>query len=163
MTQQILVPIDGSVSARQALAHACLVQRATQARIHLLHVPEVPVAKDALGAKVGAAPADYTPEKGRLAGERLLEEADRRRFGRGDLSHRGRAAGRDHRAAGDRTRGRHDHHGQPRPEQSEKPGCRQRVAQGSASCSLCGADAARTRLDAEWAVCREAVDQEMST
>ncbi|MDF3920240.1 universal stress protein [Salinicola salarius] len=75
MTQQILVPIDGSVSARQALAHACLVQRATQARIHLLHVPEVPVAKDALGAKVGAAPADYTPEKGRLLGERLLEEA----------------------------------------------------------------------------------------
>ncbi|KAA0016026.1 universal stress protein [Salinicola corii] len=75
MSQRILVPIDGSTSARKALEHACLVRRATQARIHLLHVPEVPIAKDALGAKVGAAPADYTPEKGRLAGERLLEEA----------------------------------------------------------------------------------------
>jgi len=74
MTQQILVPIDGSVGARKALEHACLVQRATQARIHLLHIPEIPIANDALGAKVGAAPIDYTPEKGRAAGERLLEE-----------------------------------------------------------------------------------------
>ncbi|MGM8850665.1 universal stress protein [Salinicola halophyticus] len=75
MTQQILVPIDGSASARKALAHAVLVQQATQARIHLLHVPEIPVATDALGAMVGASPADYTPEKGRLTGERLLAEA----------------------------------------------------------------------------------------
>ncbi|WP_110642988.1 universal stress protein [Salinicola sp. CPA57] len=75
MSQRILVPIDGSTSARKALEHACLIQCATQARIHLLHVPEVPVAKDALGAMVGASPADYTPEKGRLTGERLLAEA----------------------------------------------------------------------------------------
>lgn len=74
MIQQILVPTDGSASALKALEHACLIQRATQAKIHLLHIPEVPVAKDALGAKVGAAPANYTPEKGRLVGERLLEE-----------------------------------------------------------------------------------------
>lgn len=74
MSQQILVPIDGSASARKALEHACLIQRATQAGIHLLHVPEVPIAKDSLGAMVGASPVDYTPEKGHLAGEHLLEE-----------------------------------------------------------------------------------------
>lgn len=74
MTQRILVPIDGSERARQALEHACLIQRATDATIHLLHVPEAPPAKDTLGVKVGAPALDYTPEKGRRDGEKLLRE-----------------------------------------------------------------------------------------
>jgi len=74
MTQRILVPVDGSEHARQALEHACLVQRANGATIHLLHIPEAPLAKDALGVKVGATPLDYTPEKGREQAERWLQE-----------------------------------------------------------------------------------------
>ncbi|GHB15164.1 universal stress protein [Salinicola rhizosphaerae] len=75
MTRQILVPIDGSESAAKALEHACLLQRADGATIHLLHIPEVPVAQDALGRKTGATPLDYTPARAREQGENLLRQA----------------------------------------------------------------------------------------
>lgn len=75
MTQQILVPVDGSENARKALEHACLIQRATGAKIHLLHIPEPPPATDHLGARVGAPALDYTPKKGHEQGQQLLREA----------------------------------------------------------------------------------------
>lgn len=75
MTQQILVPIDGSESARKALEHACLMQQALGATLHLLHIPEPPPASDKLGVMVGASALDYTPEKGREQGEALLRES----------------------------------------------------------------------------------------
>lgn len=74
MTQQILVPVDGSENSRKALEHACLIQRATGARIHLLHVPEPPPATDHLGARVGAPALDYTPKKGHEQGRQLLRQ-----------------------------------------------------------------------------------------
>ncbi|WP_110654156.1 universal stress protein [Salinicola halimionae] len=75
MTQQILVPIDGSENARKALELACLIQRASGAKLHLLHVPEPPPATDSLGARLGASALDYTSTKGREHGEQLLREA----------------------------------------------------------------------------------------
>lgn len=74
MTQSILVPLDGSRSARRALEHACLMQRAEGGILHLLHIVEPPVAADGLGAMTGSAPLDYTPEKGHEQGVALLKE-----------------------------------------------------------------------------------------
>ena len=74
MTQRILIPLDGSRSARRALEHACLMQRAEGGVLHLLHIVEPPVATDHLGATTGSTPVDYTPDKGHEHGEALLKE-----------------------------------------------------------------------------------------
>ncbi|MFC0336948.1 Nucleotide-binding universal stress protein, UspA family [Kushneria avicenniae] len=74
MTQSILVPIDGSRSARRALEHACLMQQAGGGALHLLHIVEPPVASDHLGATTGSTPVDYTPVKGHEQGVALLKE-----------------------------------------------------------------------------------------
>ncbi|WP_110670120.1 universal stress protein [Salinicola halophilus] len=74
MPQPILVPMDGSPSARRALEHASLMQRATGAVVHLLHVPEPPAADEHLGAMVGVPPMAATEEPDETRGLRLLEE-----------------------------------------------------------------------------------------
>ncbi|ART63405.1 universal stress protein [Kushneria marisflavi] len=74
MTQSILVPLDGSRSARRALEHACLMQQARGGALHLLHIVEPPLATDQLGATTGSTPVDYTPEKGHEHGMALLKE-----------------------------------------------------------------------------------------
>ncbi|WP_251975697.1 universal stress protein [Salinicola avicenniae] len=87
MTQHILVPIDGSESAQRALEHACLMQRVLEAKLYLLHIPEVPQATDYIGARVGAPPLDYNPTKGREEGEALLEAAWQAAGGSGDVEY----------------------------------------------------------------------------
>ncbi|WP_456268533.1 universal stress protein [Kushneria sp. AK178] len=73
MTTSILVPLDGSRSARRALEHACLIQQAEGGTLHLLHIVEPPPATDHLGAQTGSTPVDYTPTKGHDEGVALLE------------------------------------------------------------------------------------------
>ncbi|WP_157956807.1 universal stress protein [Salinicola aestuarinus] len=75
MPQPILVPMDGSPSARRALEHAALMQRASGAAVHLLHVPEPPPADEHLGAIVGVPPMAASEEPDETRGLRLLEEA----------------------------------------------------------------------------------------
>lgn len=74
MTQQILVPLDGSHNAHRALEHACMIQRVQGGTLHLLHIVEPAPASDPLGATTGSSALDYTPEKGREQGEALLRE-----------------------------------------------------------------------------------------
>lgn len=74
MTQQILVPIDGSCNARKALEHACMMQQAQGGTLHLLHIVEPAPASDSLGAMTGSSALDYTAKKGREQGEALLKE-----------------------------------------------------------------------------------------
>ncbi|WP_438765727.1 universal stress protein [Kushneria sp. TE3] len=73
MSHNILVPLDGSRSARRALEHACLMQQAAGATLHLLHIVEPPPATDHMGAQTGSTPVDYTPTKGHEEGEALLK------------------------------------------------------------------------------------------
>ncbi|GHC21710.1 universal stress protein [Kushneria pakistanensis] len=75
MTQNILVPLDGSRSARMALEHACLMQRAGGGTLHLLHIVEPPPATDHLGVLTGSSAVGYTTAQGHEQGETLLKKA----------------------------------------------------------------------------------------
>ncbi|WP_251975696.1 universal stress protein [Salinicola avicenniae] len=64
MVQRILVPLDGSDSARQALEHASLLQRMSGAALRLLRVKEPPSADEHLGAMVGVPPVEMLENPG---------------------------------------------------------------------------------------------------
>lgn len=75
MYKTLLVPIDGSRDAREALSLACQLRQTAGGSLHLLHVPEIPPAGDWLGYQTGASPLDYTPEKTEAQGREILEDA----------------------------------------------------------------------------------------
>ncbi|GHB15171.1 universal stress protein [Salinicola rhizosphaerae] len=75
MIKRILVPLDGSDGARQALAHASWLQRASDATLCLLMVREPPSADEHLGAMVGVPPVETLEADDDSEERRLLQAA----------------------------------------------------------------------------------------
>lgn len=73
MYQSLLVPVDGSNSARKALELACKLVTG-HGVIHLLNVPEPPEATDTLGKAVGAPAMDTSGGETVQAGLELIEQ-----------------------------------------------------------------------------------------
>lgn len=75
MYVRVLVPIDGSESAKQALEVACKLLDEESSTLCLLHVPETLAHGTALVWGIGAIDADATFAEREKAGEQLLEQA----------------------------------------------------------------------------------------
>ncbi|GAB2793683.1 universal stress protein [Halomonas shantousis] len=75
MYTSLLVPIDGSETAKKALKVASQLARPSNAKLYLLHVSETLPASDVVGLGVGAAPFVGSPEDEEKAGRKLLDEA----------------------------------------------------------------------------------------
>ncbi|NYS62090.1 universal stress protein [Vreelandella salicampi] len=75
MFDRILVPVDGSEHAKQALAIACQLLNKTDATVHLLHVPQALGYETTLVWGVGAMNAEATLAEREKAGKQLLEQA----------------------------------------------------------------------------------------
>ncbi|OJA06071.1 universal stress protein [Halomonas sp. QHL1] len=75
MNERILVPIDGSESAKQALKVACKLLDKEDSTLYLLHVPETLAYATTLVWGIGAIDADATLAEREKAGEQLLAQA----------------------------------------------------------------------------------------
>lgn len=74
MYQSILVPIDGSEHAEQALKVACRLASGSDATLHLLYVPVLGLGDDEFGYIMGAAATDQLVRRAEANGEQLLEK-----------------------------------------------------------------------------------------
>lgn len=72
MYDNILVPMDGSENAREALRVAVRLADSEGATIHLINVPELPPAEDPLGRWAGASSLDADRERVEEDAYRLL-------------------------------------------------------------------------------------------
>ena len=75
MYTRILVPIDGSEHAKQALSVACKLVDKEASTLYLLHVPETRDYTTTLVWGIGAIDASATLAEREKAGEQLLKEA----------------------------------------------------------------------------------------
>lgn len=75
MYNRILVPIDGSEHAKQALSVACKLLEQNDATLYLLHIPQSLAYEATLVWGIGALNAEAPFEERQEAGERLLEHA----------------------------------------------------------------------------------------
>ncbi|AQU84324.1 MULTISPECIES: universal stress protein [unclassified Halomonas] len=75
MYTRILVPIDGSEHARQALSVACKLLDENATTLYLLHVPEALAYTTTLVWGIGAVNAEATLAEREKAGEQLLQQA----------------------------------------------------------------------------------------
>lgn len=76
MYSSILVPVDGSDYSRRALEVAHHLVTPNRATIYILHVPEVPPARDNLGRAAGAPALDFSREQIEQAGRELIEKLE---------------------------------------------------------------------------------------
>lgn len=74
MFKSILVPIDGSDYSQNALEVSHKLVATNGAKIHLLHVPEFPPARDAIGMAAGATALSYSRQEIEKAGRRVIEK-----------------------------------------------------------------------------------------
>ena len=74
MYRTILVPIDGSEHAKQALEVACQLASASDATIHLLHVAAPGPGDAELGFVMGSAATDELTRRAEARGQDLLED-----------------------------------------------------------------------------------------
>lgn len=75
MFSRILVPIDGSEHAKQALSVACELLDNSGSTLYLLHVPEALTYATTLVWGVGAINSESTLAEREKAGEQLLQQA----------------------------------------------------------------------------------------
>lgn len=75
MYTRILVPIDGSEHAKQALSVACKLLDKKASTLYLLHVPETLDSTTTLVWGVGAVDASATLAEREKSGEQLLKQA----------------------------------------------------------------------------------------
>lgn len=75
MYQSILVPVDGSEHAAEALKTACLLAPGPDATIHLLNVPVLGPGYDEFGYFVGASATDDLRRQAERIGEEILRKA----------------------------------------------------------------------------------------
>ncbi|QPL46065.1 universal stress protein [Halomonas sp. A40-4] len=75
MYDRILVPIDGSEHAKQALSVACKLLGESGATLYLLHIPQVLAYEATLVWGVGALNAEAPLDERIKAGDQLLEQA----------------------------------------------------------------------------------------
>ncbi|TVP48521.1 MAG: universal stress protein [Halomonas sp.] len=75
MYTRILVPIDGSEHAKQALSVACKLLDSKASTLYLLHVPETLTYTTTLVWGIGAVNAEATLAEREKAGEQLLQQA----------------------------------------------------------------------------------------
>lgn len=75
MYTRILVPIDGSEHAKQALSVACKLLDQNASTLYLLHVPETLFYTTTLVWGLGAVNAEATLAEREKAGEQLLQQA----------------------------------------------------------------------------------------
>ena len=76
MFRTVLVPVDGSEYSRMALEVAHRLVTPNQATIYILHVPEIPPARDALGMAAGATALTFSREQIEQAGRELIEKLE---------------------------------------------------------------------------------------
>lgn len=75
MYSRILVPVDGSENAKQALSVACKLLSENASTLYLLHIPEALAYPTTLVWGVGALNAEATLAEREQAGEQLLMQA----------------------------------------------------------------------------------------
>lgn len=75
MYTRILVPVDGSEHAKQALSVACKLLEENDSTLYLLHVPEALTYSTTLVWGIGAVNAEATLTERAKAGEQLLQLA----------------------------------------------------------------------------------------
>ncbi|WP_083007455.1 universal stress protein [Halomonas sp. GT] len=75
MFDSILVPVDGSEHAKQAIKIACRLLNKGASKVCLLHVPEVLGYKTTMVWGLGGVNPESTLEELEKAGEKLLEKA----------------------------------------------------------------------------------------
>ncbi|MBF7051866.1 universal stress protein [Halomonas sp. KAO] len=76
MYTSILVPVDGSKHAQQALAVACQLAQQNETRLILLHIPEKLAHDTLLVWGIGAVDLKATDEELEAAGRKIVERAE---------------------------------------------------------------------------------------